>query len=114
MKKKFYLLYIWGLGIGEEFNITINDDVKLNINGDQQNCNGNEIDKVKSSFVYTYYNNFTVESSKERVNYKLHVKKVGNYTIPSSFFYVLLKIKFSEITIIQLKMIVKKLILIVY
>ena len=82
----------------EEFNITFNDDVKLNINGDQQNCNDNEIDKVKSSFVYMYYNNFTVESSKERVNYKLHVKKVGNYTIPSSFFYVLLKIKFSEIT----------------
>ena len=28
----------------------------------------------------------------------MHVKKVGNYTIPSSFFYVLLKIKFSKIT----------------
>ena len=81
----------------EEFNITFNDDVKLNINGDQQNCNDNEIDKVKSSFVYTYYYNFTVESSKEKVNYKLHVKKVGDYTIPSSFFYLLLKIKFSEI-----------------
>ena len=82
----------------EEVNITINDDVKININPDQQNCSVNEIDKVFSSFVFTHYDNFTVESSKERVNFKLHAKKVGNYTIPSSFFYVLLKIKFSEIT----------------
>ena len=72
--------------------------MRLIINGDEPNCTNNEIDKVKSSFVYTYYDNFTVESSKERVNYKLHAKKVGDYTIPSSFFYLLLKLKLSEIT----------------
>ena len=82
----------------EDYNISINDDMRLIINGDEQNCTDNEIDKVKSSFVYTYYDNFTVESSKERVNYKLHAKKVGDYTIPSSFFYLLLKLKLSEIT----------------
>ena len=82
----------------EDYDISINEDMRLIINGDEQNCTNDDIDKIKSSFVYTYYDNFTVESSKERVNYKLHAKKVGDYTIPSSFFYLLLKLKLSEIT----------------
>ena len=82
----------------ENYELSISQSLKITVKKEEYNCNNNDyLGKMRSVYRMKSFSNFRVEKQKLRVRFTVHVKKMDQFTKPSSFFYIIVKFRFKSV-----------------
>ena len=82
----------------EEHELSISQSLKITVKKEEYNCSNDEyLAKLRSVYKMKNISDFEVEQEKLRVRFTIHVQKMAQFTPPSSFFYIIVKVGFKSI-----------------